>query len=157
MKRRMVGHLHDYCRTRPDYRAAWEAEAAGLSVEPTPVHGPPTHGAPGQAALPPLPPGGPGKEQKAILVSLGIPHPDGCTCNHRAQQMDRWGSAGCKEHFREIVGWLREAREQYAANVDWGEAIVKAIRSGLAFRLNPFNPEPGIVKEAIRRAAAKGF
>jgi len=65
--------------------------------------------------------------------------------------MDAWGVAGCRQHFDEITGRFRE----YAKKYDWitkARAAALAVKTGLAFKLNPLDPAPGIVEEAIRRA-----
>ena len=33
---------------------------------------------------------------------------------------------------------------------------MRAVKTGLAFKLNPLDPAPGLLYEAIRRAEAKG-
>lgn len=48
---------------------------------------------------------GPGTELKRILESLGI-EPGNCRCNSMVKKMNRWGSAGCHAHLREIVDHL---------------------------------------------------
>lgn len=103
----------------------------------------------------PAPPGrGPGTELKGILAGLGIQPGRQCDCNARAVQMDRWGVSGCREHREEIIGWLRTNQGRWG----WREkvtAAARAVTSGLAFRLNPVDPYPGLVDEAIRRAAVR--
>lgn len=98
------------------------------------------------------PSGGPGTELKRILVALGLTA-DGCQCESRASRMDEWGVAGCRQRRAEIEEWLRG---EYARR-SWGEkvkAAVLAVSSGLAFHLDPFDPAPGLLEEAICRAAA---
>jgi hypothetical protein len=69
--------------------------------------------------------------------------------------MDAWGVAGCRgEHYQEIVDRFRA----YASKYGWAtklKAAALAVKTGLAFRLNPLDPAPGIVDEAIRRAEEK--
>jgi hypothetical protein len=94
--------------------------------------------------------GGPGTELQKLLASLGLTA-GGCACEDRARQMDAWGPAGCREREAEIVAWLREEQAKHG----WGEtlrAAARAVADGLAFRLNPLDPLPGLVREAIRRA-----
>ena len=111
-------------------------------------------------AAPPTPPPslpsppaacGPGCQAKRILDSLHIPPLAGCDCAGYARRMDEWGVDGCREHFAEIVERFRS----YASKYDWGtklRAAALAVKTGLAIRLNPLDPAPGIVQEAIRRA-----
>lgn len=102
------------------------------------------------------PPGyGPGTELKALLAALGVEEKPNCDCNAKALQMDLWGLAGCRAHFDEIVGWMREGQGRWG----WQEKIAiaaKAVATGLAFKVNWSDPFPGLIEEAIRRAEATG-
>jgi hypothetical protein len=63
--------------------------------------------------------------------------------------------AGCEANRPEILGRLRAAQ----ARLGWPDrlrAAARAVSSGLAFRLNPLDPAPGLLAEALRRAAAAG-
>jgi predicted O-methyltransferase YrrM len=96
---------------------------------------------------------GPGTELKKMLSDLGINPSSSCDCNTKANQMDAWGVQGCKANRDTIIGWLR------GGQVKWGwmskfSGISKAVVSGLAFKLNPLDPYPSLVDEAIRRAEA---
>lgn len=96
---------------------------------------------------------GPGTELHRIFDELGVEMQVGCACRQRIKQMDAWGPAGCREHFSEIVEELQKDRDKYS----WGtqmKAAFKSISSGLALRISPANPIPGLVKEAIKRAEA---
>ncbi len=85
-----------------------------------------------------LPAGGPGTELTAALEGWGF---KSCAlCKARARQMDAWSSAGCEEHFDEIVGWISE----------------QAKARGLLGRMASLGV-PWLVREAIRRAKEKGF
>ncbi len=95
---------------------------------------------------------GPGTELKAALKSLGIEPTASCDCNSKAEQMDRWGVEGCRERREQIIGWLREGSDRWGWSAKLGSAA-KAVLSGLAFKLNPLDPYPGLVDECIRRAA----
>ena len=96
---------------------------------------------------------GPGSQLWKLLESLGVKHTNSCSCISRAEQMNAWGVAGCRDHRDEILGWMREGQDQFG----WREkltAATRAVTTGLAFRLNPLDPFPGILDEAIRRAEA---
>lgn len=99
---------------------------------------------------------GPGCHAKRLLESLKINPILGCDCEAFARKMDDWGVAGCRgEHYDEIVTRFRE----YAKKYDWRtklRAAMLAIKTGLACKLDPLDPAPGIVDEAIRRAEAVG-
>lgn len=99
-------------------------------------------------------PQGPGTELHNMLAELGINPSPTCECNERMTAMNDWRVAGCKENRETIIGWLRDGQ------VKWGwrdrmVAMAKAVASGIAFKLNPLDPMPGMVDEAIRRAELK--
>lgn len=120
---------------------------------------------------------GPGTELKALIASLGINPGPSCDCNAMARQMDEWGVEGCREHFDEIVdrikqnqarwGWQESIEEnakqeagEEAPKGGWklGDTIRagwKAVTSGLAFKINPLDPIPSLVKMAIHKAEVK--
>ncbi len=101
------------------------------------------------------PPGkGPGTELKAILKTLGILENPTCDCNRKANQMDEWAVEGCRAHFDEIVGWMREGQGKWGWK-DKLTAAANAVKTGLAFKLNWSDPFPGLIEEAIRRAAER--
>jgi hypothetical protein len=108
-----------------------------------------------QAYVPPvvIPADGPGRRLEAIFAQLQVPYGDDCQCQAYARQMDVWGAEGCRAHFDEIVARLRENAQRYSL---WQqlEAAVRTVAIGLAFQLNPLDPLPGLVAEAIRRAEA---
>jgi hypothetical protein len=94
---------------------------------------------------------GPGTEMKKILGSLGVNPSPTCDCNAFAVRMDEWGVEGCREHFDEIVEQLQKhhGRWGWAAHI---KAAALAVKTGLAFKLDPLNPFPSLVREAINRA-----
>ena len=101
---------------------------------------------------------GPGSELKTMLRDLGLFERPNCGCNLRAQQMNQLGIEGCEQNIEMIAQWLRDGAKGWGWETGLG-AMVKvagnAVLSGVAFRLNPLDPFPGLVKEAIRRARAK--
>jgi hypothetical protein len=65
--------------------------------------------------------------------------------------MDLWGVDGCRANQEQIVQWMRDGQGRWG----WKEkmtAATKAVTTGLAFKLNPLDPYPGLIDEAIRRA-----
>lgn len=100
-----------------------------------------------------LPGNGPGTELKKLLESLGVNAGPTCDCRKRANDMDIMGIEGCKENREIIIGWLREGQERWGWK-DKMKAAAKAVQTGLAFKLNPLDPFPGLVDEAIRLAEA---
>ena len=98
--------------------------------------------------------GGPGTEATLLLASLGIMPVVGCPCRDFSVKMDRWGVAGCREHFAEIVKHFQDYQVEYG----WSDKLKAAslsVLTGLVFKLNWFDPLPDFVNEAIRRAEEK--
>lgn len=96
----------------------------------------------------------PGSELHAMLATLGISPTVECGCEDRMAQMDAWGVDGCREHFEEIIGWLRENSGKYS----WTEKLkagALAATSGLAFKISWADPFTDLVRIAIERAEAK--
>ena len=99
---------------------------------------------------------GVGSEFKEIVAGLGFQPSPGCGCNSLMQQMNRAGVAGCRKSFFTFVGQLKDNGSGYG----WGsmlQAAFWAAMTGLAFKVNPLDPIPGLFEEAIRRAEVKGF
>lgn len=97
---------------------------------------------------------GPGWHLRQILKSVGIEATEaGCGCRSLAARMDRGGVQWCDRNAAEIVARLREnyAKLGWAARL---KAAALSVGSGLAFRLDPLDPAPGLLAEAIRRAEA---
>lgn len=134
-------------------RVCWLATHDGTFRALWGIEGPATH-APrsrGQTATPPSIGRGPGTELKKLLESLGLKSNAGCSCNAKAEEMDRWGVDGCKQRREEIAGWLRaNAKER-----GWWEkakATALAIVKGAAFELDPADLFGSLTDLAIRRA-----
>lgn len=130
--------------TQDHYFARWAAERDGTAPSPRPQ----------PSGTPPAPAEGPGTELTKLLGELGLHPKAGCPCKARAREMDQLGVAGCREHRDEIVGWLREQQAQSS----WAETLTaarRAVTSGLVLLLDPRDPAPGLVNEAIRRAEAQ--
>lgn len=117
----------------------------------------------------PMPTPGPGDELKLMLGDIGIEAVDGCSCRAKMQQMNVWGVDGCRQHFNEIVGFMKDGAKSFGweeplrikaegqkagiwQKIGWG---LKAAASGVAFKVNWLDPFPGLVTEAIRRAEEK--
>lgn len=94
---------------------------------------------------------GPGSELWRLLVSLGIRHKPSCDCLGLAERMNAWGPVGCRLARQEIVEQLRRNSQAYG----WGDvagAAIKAVATGLAWRLSPIDPYGSLLDESIRRA-----
>lgn len=95
-----------------------------------------------------------GTELHSMLALLGIQADEQCDCESFAREMDSWGVDGCVARRHEIIAKLEHARSKTNWLQNLGAALF-AIRSGVAAKLNPIDPIPGLVDEAIRRAARK--
>lgn len=125
----------------------------GAGAEASSVSATVTGGMGGDRIFSGPPPPGVGKELEGIFKSLGFPK--GCrTCGGVARKMDQMGVDWCVEHRGEIVEHLRK---KYAATTmkERFKAAVLAVKEGVAFRINPLDPAPGLFDEAVRRARAK--
>lgn len=100
-----------------------------------------------------MPATGPGRKLEEMFQELKIEYQEACGCAAYARQMDAWGVAGCRENFEEIVKRLRTNAAKYSLWDKW-RAAGHALWSGLAFHVNPLDPFPGLVAEALRRAEA---
>lgn len=91
----------------------------------------------------------PGTEFKKLVASLGITYM--CdACRATMDWMNELGVDGCRNHFGEIVTQI----ENNARNYSWARKITVAGAGVLRrMKVNPFNPIPGLVEEAIRRAS----
>jgi hypothetical protein len=68
--------------------------------------------------------------------------------------MDIWGIEGCEKNKDTIVGWLSEGQTRWG----WAEkvaAAARAVKTGLAFRLDLSDPFRSLVDIAIRNAEKK--
>lgn len=149
LKRHMPKRLHYLYQTRADYRAMFE-RLAGVESTPLPDTGTmATHTPKSQTEIPEE---GLGTELKILLSSLKIP---ACAaCVERAAEMNRLGIQGCRDQRDRLIAAIR----QEAGERPWGETLragALALLTGLAFKLDPFDPIPGLFDEALRRAEEK--
>lgn len=102
-----------------------------------------------------LPGDGPGTELKKILAGIGITASESCDCNAKARQMDVWGVDGCNENFDVIVNWLREGADRWGWKSKLSAGFSLLMKDPLlAIKINPIDPYPALVREAIRRASS---
>jgi len=100
---------------------------------------------------------GPGSELTALIKKLGYVSKPNCACKRHARMMDELGVEGCRRDRAVVIQWINDARAEWGITGLFGMAAPAwhAFTSGLAFRLNPLDPVPSLVDEAIRRAEAK--
>lgn len=95
----------------------------------------------------------PGDALATLIRELGLRRrgePRCGRCDEGAKLMNQWGVEGCHARREEILSWLRGEAEA----LTWLETLKAASRAalgGLAFKLDPFDPAPGILDEALRR------
>ena len=94
---------------------------------------------------------GPGTELWKILHSLGVKNKEGCSCSLLADSMNSLGPEGCRKNKDSIIKLMKKNQERYGWK-DFVKAGVMAIKTGWVVRLNPLDPIPGLLEEAIRRA-----
>ena len=99
------------CRERGyDLATAWscvvEEDGDFITVDET--H--PAYPRSSTAPPPPFqrPSGGAGTELKALLAKIGIVASPGCSCNKRADVMNRNGIHWCEQNVETICDWLQE-------------------------------------------------
>lgn len=93
-----------------------------------------------------------------ITQELELKPPKGCSCHDLQLRMDVLGVDGCRKEFTEL-------KAEISLNLDkWGwteffsnfaTGLVKAISTGIAWRLNPIDPIGSLLREAIKRAEAR--
>jgi hypothetical protein len=94
----------------------------------------------------------PGSMLLWMLRELGLTEKPGCGCKTKARQMNEWGVDGCRLHHEEIVGWLRRNQRKWTT-AEKLAAACKAVKTGLAIRLKPWDPLGSLVDESIRLAS----
>ena len=94
---------------------------------------------------------GPGTELMELMQSIGATEKPGCGCKSKAGEMNRLGSDGCRKNFDKIVDWLKEGASKYDLS-EKSMVWARALKIGLV--LNPLNPFPQLLSEAIRRSDA---
>lgn len=94
-----------------------------------------------------------GTELTSLLSALGLGGLSSCTpCALMANEMNSWGISGCREHRDEILIRLRQAYQ----DLGWGHVLKAAGRwLRTPFKLNPKDPAPGLLDEAIRRTGRR--
>jgi len=96
---------------------------------------------------------GVGFELEQIYKSMGITPPANCTCRALAKRMNELGPDGCRQHQDDLVKAMEKNAEQYK----WTDTIhagIRAVKTGLAFQINPLDPLRSCLKLAIKRTEA---
>ena len=94
---------------------------------------------------------GVGDHLKDVTAELGLTMKQGCNCASLAAEMNRRGPDGCRAKREKLVAELENNAKKYS----WGDvarAAVNAVKTGLAWKINPLDPYGSLLDEAIRRA-----
>lgn len=118
--------------------------------KPAPPKGDPT---PAPRSTPALP-DGPGSELERVLKEHRLTRVGCGGCQGLRKRMDRWGPAGCRDRREQILARLRRAYRELTP-AETAAAAWHALWSGLAFKVDPRDPAPGLLDEALRRWAAR--
>lgn len=97
---------------------------------------------------------GPGNEFKALTDSIKMEPKAGCTCEALRLRMNALGVAGCRADRDNLLNDLRENYNRYSRWEKF-QAACRAVRTGLAFEIDPRDPIGSLFDEAVRRAEAK--
>jgi hypothetical protein len=100
---------------------------------------------------------GPGEEFDALTKSLGLEKWEGCSCAAIRDDMNRAGVAGCREKRNHFIERIKaNVATGIAANKlskwAWVKAACRAVRLGLAFKIDPRDPIPGLFDLAVNNA-----
>ena len=137
------------CQTNEKYRQAWADGRGPGQVLPDPSDDAQDE----NEHAPKLPrrPKGVGDHMKDAIAELGIHPKHGCGCDSLASEMNCLGPDRCRRDRARLVEKLKLNAQQYS----WGDvarAVVNAVKTGLAWKINPLDPYGSLLDEAIRRA-----
>lgn len=94
---------------------------------------------------------GPGSQLWKIFKSLGVETAPDCNCLLMAEVMNSLGVKGCIEAKDRLVYILKKNQKRYGLT-QYLKSGALALREGLAFKIDPIDPLPGLLNEALRRA-----
>lgn len=98
--------------------------------------------------------GQPGFELEEMLKQLGV-EPGRRSFRRLIRQMNWLDSAGCRQRAAWIISELRTSAARWGMSKVFGDTTTPAwirLRSKLLFRIDPMDPIPGLVEEAIQRS-----
>jgi hypothetical protein len=109
--------------------------------------------------LPPRP-HGPGEELKKLTDSLGLKEWEGCSCSAIQADMNRVGAAGCRKGRAKFIDRIKAnvAAGVAAGKISkwaWVKAAYRAVRMGLALKIDPRDPIPDLFDLAVNNAEKK--
>ena len=97
-----------------------------------------------------IPKEGPGTEMKKILQSYGLREMRNCGCNAMADNMNLWGSQGCREHMDVITEFLKNNAQKWfdTKEANWWNKTTIGLKMISSF-VNPLKPYEGLINLAI--------
>ena len=96
---------------------------------------------------------GVGSQLWRVLQRLGIQHRPECSCIILADIMNDLGPEGCcQPDNRELLLKLMQKNWKRYGWFDIAQASARSILTGLAFKVNPTDPLPGLLDYAIKLA-----
>lgn len=136
--------LQALCETRSDYAAILDRRHGIKDESVIPDSGKPDEHRPN-----PKPKELVGNAFETVVRSIGINKLGGCGCGSAKGEMNRLGIAGCRRERDRLIDRLREN----ARRVGWMQKLIAvplSVWTGLAFKVNPLDPLPGMFDEAVR-------
>ena len=94
----------------------------------------------------------PGTALFNLLHELGVDPQQSCNCAELAEVMDDLGVEGCRKVRGQLIAKIKRNARRYGWK-DFAKAAFRAIKLGLAFKINPLDPVPDLFDEAMRRAS----
>jgi hypothetical protein len=94
---------------------------------------------------------GVGSQLWRLLKRLGIHNNAQCSCVLLADIMNTLGPQGCREQKETLLKLMSKNQEKYGWK-DYFRAAKNAVLLGWIFKLNPLDPLPGLLNEAIKLA-----
>lgn len=131
-----------HCGVRHEYPLGVVGETTGTSKGGKRRKQPPAHNE------------GVGTELKALVELLNRKPKSGCGCKAFAMELNRRGIEWCKANREKIVAKLDEAYHGLTWN-EVRESATAAVKSGLVFRLYPWDVRGSLVDLAIERAGQR--
>lgn len=98
---------------------------------------------------------GPGTEFEKLTEKLRLRKLSNCSCNTLIRRMNQLGVSGCRRERPKLLVDMKANYSLYGTS-DKLWAAFHAITTGLAFKVDPLDPLPGLLDEAIIRAEKRG-
>ena len=96
-----------------------------------------------------------GDELEAMFHELGVAMKESCSCQQLKQEMNALGPDGCEFKMDSLANEIRHNARTFG----YWETTIAAIKfvSTYGLTINPLDPFPGLIAEAIRRTKIKAI